>query len=71
MAKGQLRYPSRALRRVGFTILGVVGLLIASIAIVLGAFWIAQAVRSAMIGDVPAMVAAVGRPTNVAGVLDL
>lgn len=48
-----------------------VGLLIGSIAGVLGAFWIAQAMWSAMTGDVPAMVAAVGHPTNVTGVLDL
>lgn len=48
-----------------------VGLLIASIAGVLGAFWIAQAMRAVMTGDVPGMVAAVGHPTNVTGVLDL
>lgn len=49
----------------------VIGGLVLVIALVLGLFWSALALRYVMTGEVPAMVIATDHPTNVTGALDL
>jgi hypothetical protein len=48
-----------------------VGVLIITVALALGSFWVGTSLGHLWTGEIPAMVTAVGHPTNVTGALDL